>query len=510
MGYLSEETTTSTTLPEMSPEEQALQAMGMGMIDQYMSDAGYDLTPTETYKNPDLVASLQAEKQQVEDKMNQIRANIGKPGMPQTGNPQFQLMDLQRNQSNIQRQLDEELQNKETTYDVQLNAYGQQVQALKEKSIKYQDEITDKYMENARKFLSGDYSITAAQKQQIEDSMSTIRTPVFKLLDEVKSSYEDTGKSMTEALGEYMKEINKTGLSFSAAMNAVDDDIDITGANVKNALANVNTEIDKWGTAAKTAMEDSFAIRKILAARDMEDYYKQNKMETANKAAALGRSPMDPQFVEEFNDRMARKIETVQLQMAETEAIARSGLAERIGMSKENLGYQMAGAEQQTGAMSAEAKMARASGQEQIGQRKEGATAQGIGIAERTGAGAEAVAGQKANIEQGLQETGQNLRWQQGMQLPAQAAGLGIDVAGYQQAVQQQSLANTASAMSAPMGQQQMMLSERMAQPTTTVTQSPSIAGAVMGTIGTLAGAAGSIAGGASKLGWEPFGKKTA
>lgn len=267
MGYLSEETTTSTTLPEMSPEEQALQAMGMGMIDQYMSDAGYDLTPTETYKNPDLVASLQAEKKQVEDKMDQIRANVGKPGQAQTlmGNS---LIELQRNQSNIQRQLDEELQNKETTYDVQLNAYGQQVQALKEKSIKYQDEITDKYMENARKFLSGDYSITAAQKQQIDDSMSTIRTPVFKLLDEVKSSYEDTGKSMTEALGEYMKEINKTGLSFSAAMNAVDDDIDITGANVKNALANVNTEIDKWGTAAKTAMEDSFAIRKILAARD--------------------------------------------------------------------------------------------------------------------------------------------------------------------------------------------------------------------------------------------------
>lgn len=553
-----ETTTTKTEIPPMSEEERKMLAQQSATVTAFMQQMGYDLTPKETssYKNPALVASLEQQRADLQNQIAELQgqgptstggrfgisttstsAFQGKGGIGSTVTPESQskIEELQKQLNQVNVQYEKQTTGKNATteysYDLNLTPYGEKLQKQREQNLDYQMQMTDMSVQSAKKFLSGDYSITAPQKQMIDESMAAIREPAMKMLDEVSAEAERTGKNMGDALNEYVTAINNTGLSVGAALNALDDRIAYTdmgvkagiteeetrlsqtGQSVMGALQGVRAQIDATGAEAKGELEKAFTIRSILAAKDMNDYYIKNRAEMANKAAMLGRSPMDASFQQELQNKLIDKIATTQLTFAQDEALAKSGLAERTGQRREQLAMEQAGfiEKQGRGSEALAAKRtseAEASGLrgEQVGaaqaqlaetqgRQLERATAQKGVIAERTGGVRESVAGQKAGLEQQIGQTGQNLRWEMGLGIPAKQVGLGIDVAGLTQGIRQQELANAQAATQATLPQQQLLQNERMAQPTTTQTTGSNIFGDIMAGIGTAAGVAGAAYG---------------
>lgn len=526
------EQTQKTEIDPASAAEQEIMNMATDvLLPSYMEQSGYEMTPTTTttYDNPELVESY---KSQLADFDAQIAAAGDLPMQP-GGQANAQKAALLRQKDNIQNKLNKELESAraEVSYDYELNEIGQRQQDMRMKSLDYQEEMTEAFMTSARKFMAGDFSITETQKQAIQESMANIREPVEAMLNEVNTEFENTGKSMTEALGGYMDEIRNTGLSTGAALNAIgermadtkenvlagigeeESRLAQTGLNVKAALQGVQTEIDKTGASALESLEKSFEIHNTLARRGMEDFYKEQRRASANKAAALGRSSMDPQFQQEMQDNMMRKIETLTLQNAEREALMRSGLLESTGQRRESALMEGAGFEERLGMADIEAARRRTGAAESTGIRREGlgaeqaalaerqgrqmegAAGQRIGIAERVGAGREQTAQQRAALAESTAQFGENMRWQQGMGIPAQQIGIGMNVAEYQNAVRQQGMANAAQGIGVVQQAGQPMFQERMAQPTTTTKQSGSVLGGILGGIGAVGSLAGAGAG---------------
>ncbi len=521
-GRGDETTVQKTELPEMTEAEKSLQSMSLSMLDQYMKDSGYDLEKTSGPKNPDQIANYQS---QIADIQSRIDATNAKPVSQRGPTDMAQLSAYQNQLTGLNDKLAKEQADTTVSYGVTLNDIGIKRQELMKQSLEYQGEVASMTMDKVRKFMSGDYSITEAQKAEIETSMSAIRDPVFKLLDEVNAEATKTETNVNEKLNEYTQAIRDTGLSVGAALDAVSARVDdtargitagigeeekrigTTGASIKAAIQGVQGEIDKGGDASRTALEQSFSIHRVLAQRGMEDFYNTQRRAMSDQAATLGRSPMDPQFQTEMQNKMLRKMEDVGLEMAEREALGRAGLEERLGTAKaEAARMGVSEAERTGGAMEAAARertgVAERTGAakealgaeeaalaERLGLRVEDVAKMRVAAAERTGGIRESIAGQKATTEAGLQETGQNLRWQMGMGIPAQTVGLGMDVGQYQSAVRAQEQAVTGSAMGAGGAQQGAMLQERMAQPTTTTT----VSGSPFGTLLGLAGAAGSV-----------------
>lgn len=149
---------------------------------------------------------------------------------------------------------------------------------------------------------------------------------------------------------------------------------------------------------------------------------------------------------------------------------------------------------------------------ERTGAGLEGTDNMRLGIAERTGQGMEGIAGQRVGyaaqaaemrgaLETNLAGKEADIRSNLAYGLPPQQVGMGMDVANFQNAINQQRLQNIQAGYSMPMNTYGTMARERFAQPTTTTTQTPSIASGITGFIGAAMGGVGA----AGSLGWRPF-----
>lgn len=537
-------TTTERSLPEKSETEKRLDGKALELLDTYMETQGYDVNEkvVSEYKNPDKVASLETQLSDLDTQIAAAEEAGPSPYGQKIGQAKkiSNLDNLKNKRNQINSQLENEKTNATTSYEYSydLNEVGLEKKRQSDQALEYQGKAQEAFFETYKKFaIDKDYSITEDQRQLIDAQMEGIRGPVTDMLNEIEAQYEQTGQSMGVALDEYITEIQETGLSAGAALSSMEDRIKTnkegllkgisaeedalnkTGKSVRAALQGVRDEINNTGDIARDTLEDTFQLKSMLIDRKMTDMYDQQRKAVAEKASRLGRSPTDPRFQLEMQQQLAKNIETAQLQLAVEEMSMLSGLEERTGQRREQLGMTEAGFEetQGRGGESIEGKRTgveaatgeqllgtdaeRAALQERTGQRMEGAQAQKMAIAERTGAGKEAVAGQKAALEEGLQKYGVDQENLYGVGIPASQIGLGMDVAGYQQALQAQGAANIGSGMTATSGLASGYQAERMAQPTTTTTEKGSIGGAIFGGLGALAGGAGSILGGIGSLG---------
>lgn len=526
-------TTQTTTIPPKTEDELRLDSMMIDVIlPSYLEGIGYDMTSKEVtkYKNPAKVTSLEGSR---DDIMAQLADLESKPG-----NNSAEISKLQARLDAVNTDLDKEYANSTTDYeyDYELNETGQKMQEINKQSMDYQQEAMGQFMEVYRKFSSGDYSITDEQKDLISEQLGAIRDPVLKLLDEAEKTAEETGASINKSLDEYITQINETGLSAGAALNAIEDRINLnkenllkgisneedtlmkSGASVKAALAGVMDEINKTGESTRQVYEDLFETKSILVAQKMEDLYKTNMRQNAERASMLGRSPMDPQFQDELMSNMYKSIKEAQLELSVQESEALAGLEERTGQRREQLKLQEAGFEEAQGQRAGELAAKKTAAEEAAGnsltavgsqkadlalrqgQALEGVASTRASVAERTGAAKEGIAGQRAALEEDLQKTGANLAQSYGVGIPASQIGLGIDVAGFNQAVLAQNTALQGSALNATAGVADRMQRERMAQPTTTTTQQASPFDMVTGLIGAGLSGAGAIMGGVGAM----------
>ena len=547
MGYFSSTTTQKTELPEKTLAEQKLDAqMADVLLPAYLDELGYDLKETvnTVYDNPALVTQLEGQLNEKNSRITELEASgtgaIGtfeaQSGMGSPDAKELHQLKIERDRLMTQLDTEKESAKTEVGYDYELNERGQALEVERGKQLGREAEASEMFFNTYKKFASGDYSITDSQKQLIEDQLGAIRDPVTAMLNEVSAEYERTGTSMGAALDNYMGEIKKTGLSVEAALSAVEDRIKNTnegvmagiseeekrladtGQSVFAALKGVGVEIANTGDETRAVLEDTFKMKSMLVEKNMRDTYEKQRQATATKAASIGRSPMDPRFQIEMMTALNEQIDFAQLKMSVEESSALAGLTERTGQRQEVLKQQEAQftetqgrrseeearlrtqADESAGLRQEQAAGERAALAERTGQRQEGVMGQRVGVAERTGAGKEAVAGQKASLEESTQKYGADLRQQYGVGIPASQIGLGMDVAGYGQAVRQQGLANAQGAIGTVGGVAGTMQQERMAQPTKTTTDSGSVFGTIMGTLGGLAGAAGGVAGGIGGL----------
>ncbi len=501
MGCCSSSQTSQTTIPEPTEEELALLGLSNSMMQAYMQASGFDVTTTQTnFEDSDQGRSFANQRQQLQaqiDDLNNRIAEVSSGGgggdgvgkaAGRMGRGNYDAVNQYNNSKNglyaQMNQLDEKEQEARAGYKPEINyttrekadfateeirkkfgadsqeykdAYDKYVEG-KVKTEKTDNDIKGLLAEKTKKLLSGDYGLNSGEQRfmdQILGPMKQAGLNAISYIESAQTSDEGIGKALTS----FADQIKKTGMDMGDAVLALENRVRETGVDMNRAL------------------DEEVATTKELNRMGIEDYTSSQRRQISSQAALLGRSPTDPEFQNQLQDLATRAITQSNLQVGAMAADKRIGIASQTGQGLEN--------------------------------------AQNIrlGIAERTGQGLEGVAqarvgyaDEAAHMRGGLET---NLAGQEGSirsnlayGLPPQQVGMGMDVANFQNALNQQRLQNIQSGYSMPMNTYNTMSRERMAQPSTTQTSTPSIASGITGLIG--AGMSG--VGAAGSLGWRPFG----
>jgi len=328
---------------------------------------------------------------------------------------------------------------------------------------KQNEEFFQLAIDNYRRVLSGDMDLSPETEKYINETVGRVREPMMKALDEMDSLVKTGGSTYKKALGDWGQKIEQTGLSMMDALDEMGSTVKQTGGSISDAL------------------ENSIAMNRQLGELGLKDVNKDLRKNMSERAAQLGRAPTDPAFVRELHDQMLEQRSKMETTLGAQEAQARTGLAERTGAGLEEVSRGRLGATERTGAGAEE--VARA-GAEYVPQQ----FAQRSAIAEQRGmAGVQA--GELENIQRGY--------W--GTEFPAQAARMASEPIQLREQVKFEMPARRIGIAAGQIQpQQQMGLQERMAQPTTTRTETPSAFDRMV-----QAGAVGAgVAGAGAQAGW--------
>ena len=538
-------TTQTTTIPEMSPEEAGLMNLARdGLLTSYLEESGYDVTKTETgwddsAKGKELAerrASLQSRIDTLSSQGPQALPGFAAPGVDQRlVAAQYDLDRLDKEEEKARKDFKPEI-NYETRkkYDIESERIGAQygydspeykeavdkVQVQKQAIEQQTQRIQVLAMDATEKFLRGDYSINEDQKKFIDDTLGPVKEAGLKAVeylkeeaglsggrlnaaaDQIRGQVLTTEQMLRGEVGKFVEEIEATGKNLDTALGTFRDQVKATGMTMGDAVFELEQRTRQTGASMKQAFEETLNYSKSLTEMGIQDFSINTRNAIAQQATALGRSPTDPEFVKEMQAQVGREIQRTGLAFGEMAAGGRMGIEERTGAGLEAAGRLRLGISERTGAGLEEAARTGLSIAERLSGGREEAARMGLSIAERTGMGLEDVQRLRMSIEErtsglreeaarlrgrvevGAAESLANMRTQLGMSQVPQAVGLGLSVNQYQQAIEQQRLANSLTAAQAPLPYLQMSQQERMAQPTTVTKTSPgfgSIFGGLMG-----------------------------
>jgi len=496
MGCCSSETKNETTIPEPTPEERALLSLSNSMMQAYLQGAGFDVTSTSTsFDDSDQAQSFARRRQQLQDQIDDLNNRISQASSGSTpggskgagsraGYDAIQQFNNNKNRLYAQmNQLDEEEQQARSDYKPQIQynvrekadfateearrrygadspeyqaAYNNYVQN-KVKTEADDNAIKSSLMDKTKKLLSGDYGLNAGEQQFMDQLLGPMKTAGLNAINYIESA-QTTDQGIGKALTDFGNQIKQTGMDMGDAVLALENRIKQTGVDMNKAL------------------DDEVATTKELIRMGIEDFTSAQRRDISSQAANLGRSPTDPEFQRQLQDLATREITRSDLQLGQYAADKRMSIAERTGAGLEGTDNMRLGIAERTG-----------QGMEGIAGQRVGYAAQ---AAEMRGALETNLAGKEADIRSNL-----------AYGLPPQQVGMGMDVANFQNAINQQRLQNIQAGYSMPMNTYGTMARERFAQPTTTTTQTPSIASGITGFIGAAMGGVGA----AGSLGWRPF-----
>lgn len=272
-------------------------------------------------------------------------------------------------------------------------------------------------------------------------------------------------QELTKRIEDLQTQIKKTEEQEAAgglgkAIIEFKDRIRQTGMEIGDAILALENRVQQTGQDMKVALDEEISITRELNKMGIEDFTSDTRRRIAEKAAALGRSSMDPEFVAELQQEATREIQRSNLQLGAYAAEKKMGIAERTGAGLEAAARQ------------------RVALAERTGTALEGAEAQQVGYAEEG-------ARMRGGLETRLAEQGANIRSNLAFGLPPQMIGTGLDVAGYNNALIQQRMQNTMAASQMPLNLYNVQARERFAQPTTTTRQSMGLGTILGGLIGT-------------------------
>lgn len=440
--------TQSTTIPEMTPQEQELlQMMTSTLLPAYLDQAGYDVSTSQvTWEESDEYKELASFRSEVEAVMRDDPSGLTRVEAPwgetlpavnargaiddrmREGEASFTphtTFDLEKRPSDaeVADEVRRKLQGIEDEYGRDSQEYKD---ALSEFSTEQQrafqrDEIQAAYLDRVQSYLEGDISVTPEQERFIQEQYAPIREVVDQL-------YSDSMEEVDSRYAKFAEEIDKTNMSISQALDVVGSQIKETGANMEKAL------------------ESTVTANRELMKMGIEDATGQITKNISMQAISTGRDPSDPEYTNEIQTNIARQVKEGNLQLTAYEGQNRMAIAERTGSGLE-------------GVAEARARLAEATG-----AKREGAImAQGQ---ERQG-----IIQQRGQQRLATEESVSNLRTSMAMGLPPSQISAGSGYSQLQTALASQRLANLSGTMQSVGYPYSLYSAERFAQPTTTVTR---------------------------------------
>src|SRR6185503_3460205 len=413
-------TTSRTEIPDATPQEQQMmQLITQSLLPAYLSEAGYDVTPTQVdFKDSPTGKALAGKEGKIKSQRDQLLEQIKK--LPPNSAERYQLsQEASRLSNDLSRVTDEAARARAdyqptTTYDVRKkdnpeleyirNTKGEDSKEFKAAKKKYakqevtqfqqQDRIYKEFQDRSEKFLKGDFSISKEQEALIQKNNEPIKKAIESMF---KDNFSNTYKSMDE----FEAKAKEGGMSFSQGLGSVVDQIKTTGAEMEVALKNV------------------VSTRQELLKQGIDDATGEITKRVAANAAAMGRDPSDPEYTADIANMVAKE--------------TRAGNLELANLQSQGL----------------------------------------LGIRERTGGLLEQAAQQRGGALTDYESSLSKMRTETGAGMPPSQLQVGAGGMQYQQALAQQRLANAAGTARFPMFINEFGQRERMAQPTTTQSSSP-------------------------------------
>lgn len=477
MGFCSSTTKQETTIPPPTPEETALLNLSNQTMQAYLEQNGFDVTTSrKTFDDTDQARSLNQRRQDLQNRINQVSQRQAPGGQAAAGGfmtgrggggsfsgnnnelsqLQNQLADLDREEQtarneyqpeinyNIREKADTETENIRTRYGENSTEYRQALDAYNQRKItkeKTQSDIDQQILDRTKKLLNGDYGLNAGERRFMDELLGPMRDAGLNAINYIQSA-QTTDQGIGKALENFGTKIQETGM------------------NMEDALLALETRVRDTGVDMNRALDDEITTTNELVKMGIQDFTSAERRNISQRAAALGRSPTDPNFQLELQDSATREIERARLQAGQYAAQQRVGISERTGAGLEDAQRMRLGITERTG-----------QGMEGIAQAR-------VGYAEQE-------ANMRGQVGQQLANQESNIRSNLAYGLPPQAIGVGMDVGNYQNAIQQQRTQNLQSASQAPLQLYGTMANERYAQPTSTTTQTMSPASIIGSLIGT-------------------------
>ncbi len=397
--------------------------------------------------------------------------------------------------------------------------------AYEDAKVKYEGEQASAYdakqhsqktlMEKVQKFFDGDFSITEEQKNLIAENFKPIKAAVTEMFDKATAEFEKvTGKRYSEAEKTAMDqrgEAEKSATDLLGITKRTFDEFNArvkeTGMSMSAALDAVGSQIKENGVDMETALKGVMSAHSELLKMGIEDYTGKITKQVASNAAAMGRSPDDPEYQNEIRTNVARQVKEGQLNLAAMESQGLIGIKQHIGDQLVDVGNARVGVAERTGGQLESSALQRGGAESSIAQRLGDARlgiasdlgANRLGIATDAGNWATNAALNRGQAMVGLESDMANARWNVGAGMPPQQIGTAMSVSQYQDAQAQQRIANASAAAGLPLSVAGSMQQERFAQPTSTTTTSMSPFAGIMGGLTGLVGGGASIYGSLSQ-----------
>lgn len=363
----------ATRLPEQSPFEAQMDRLFMEqMMPSYMSQAGYEMERVE------ISGAERAELDELSRAPSLTREQRGRLKELRGKAAGFKVRKLASKKVERLRRL----HGKDSPeYQQALEEYEREEVATEER----QRQLMRTFQEKAQKFLNGDFSITEEQGELIRKTLEPQRAVITKMFDEMEDLTIGEFGAKTEQALDAVRNAPNPGAAFEAL-----------GDNVKR------------GMSMNEALEMTIAVNREMLDMRIEDATGEITKGINERAAAMGRSPTDPEFQRQIQQSVAREVGRGQLELSRQEAAGRMGIAQ---------------------------------------QRL-------------------AIAQQRGLAEGGLAEREAGLKLQVGGMLAPQQLQAGMNVAQFNQALAQQRMANLQAGAQMPFAMGGRLAQLRMAQPT--------------------------------------------
>jgi len=421
MGYFSSEQTSeskskSKTAP-LSAEGREWDSIFQNLFMQTLDQGGYDPIPTEKTEYADQArgTTLDAQIKDYQRRLDEIYAKEGKtpkrpvfmPGGGRFGiekergqsSVEAEKKDLMKKIDKAQKELDGLGKVTYTDYTLKkredarvldaISKYGEGSPevATARSQIKQEElsqaqtlaDVNSNYLKSLKKFVSGDFSYTDQQKQQIDTFVGPIKDVILKTTDDLFAEAARTNTNVGEAINKLSFEIDRSGYDISDALQAAQIQVEKSGDTLLGVLEKVNTSAND-----KARFEFDLMSKQI-------------DQQTARQAALLG---LPPGSMAEKNQALAMKasaLKSIELGLAEDFQNKALGIVGETEAGKKSI------------------SLARVQLAENQGAKRENVSSIGIGLAESFGAKKEAITGVRGDAliqleqqRQGqLQATGQ-------------------------------------------------------------------------------------------------------